>query len=254
MAMENFCRTYQTSNEATSQRNNYQETLVRRGFDSVDNCVSAAQLGFYVSHDLLGPSKAHLTLRAGVGKDIEINGIDTTTNISCTGPVDGKETKYTVATKARSNNTIGVFCTRESRKGPSDIIVFDEGSVAVDITGTKYNFYWPKSEILPEDIASRIQTTLTELRAAQTTLSSKTEEIARRIKMPKDLDHPEVSMFGEFSEGWRDVTCDPGSIMVGLGLYSSRIFAGTAWPGVSYPVGEGKMRTTMRLRAICTPL
>ena len=165
-AMQNFCKTYRGSTEAQQSRDTYRETIATKSLDSYVDCVQLSQLGFYVTHDVITAEKAQVMFRAGVGKPIEINGIDTSSNVACVGSVNGKEQRYTVATKVKSDNTISVFCTRSSRKGAGDVTVFDEGSVAVDITGHKYNFFLPKAEIIPENVASRVQASLVELRGA----------------------------------------------------------------------------------------
>jgi hypothetical protein len=148
-AMTNFCKTYSSSEELKVQTNSHQETIVRRAYDSFDSCVRLAALGLFVTHDIITDEKSQLLLRAGVDRPIEVNGVDTSDNITCAGSDGtGKQITYDNATHRQASNTIGIFCTRKSRKTPEGVTVYDEGSVAVDITGDKYNFYWPKSEIL----------------------------------------------------------------------------------------------------------
>jgi hypothetical protein len=122
-AMQNFCKSYKASTEAKQERNTYQETIVNKAYDTYASCVQLSQLGYYVTHDFITPQKSQLLFRAGVAKPIEINGMDTSPNVSCSGPVNGQEKKYRVSTKVRSDNTIGIFCTRVSRKGPGDTTV-----------------------------------------------------------------------------------------------------------------------------------
>ncbi len=168
-AQTNFCKNYKSSTFATETTNTYNETIVRRAYDSYDACLQAAALGFYVTHDILTPAKAQLLLRAGVGKPIEVDGIDTTPNVSCSGPPDksGNQIDYGIATKNVSDVGIGIFCTRKSRVEPTTgVTVYDEGSVAIALAGTKYNFYWPQTSLLPEDVASQVQSSILELRTA----------------------------------------------------------------------------------------
>jgi hypothetical protein len=166
-AMSNFCKTYAESEDFKSKSSNYEETIVNRAYESFDSCVRLSALGLSVTHDIITDEKAQILLRAGVGKPIEINGLDSSENISCSGSDGlGKELAYTKSTHRQSAETIGIFCTRKSRNGEGGISVFDEGSVAIDITGDKYNFYWPKSEVLPETLASQVQVSINELRAS----------------------------------------------------------------------------------------
>ena len=46
------------------------------------------------------------------------------------------------------------------------VTVYDEGSVAIALAGTKCNFYWPQTSLLPEDVASQVQSSILELRTA----------------------------------------------------------------------------------------
>src|SRR5205085_2464817 len=125
----------------------------------------------------LGLRYGKCNVAAGVDRPIEVNGVDTSENITCAGSDGaGKQITYDNATHRQASNTIGIFCTRKSRKTPEGVTVYDEGSVAVDITGDKYNFYWPESEILPEDVASQVQVSIRELRASIEGLNTKIDK------------------------------------------------------------------------------
>jgi hypothetical protein len=179
-AMSNFCKTYAESEDFKSKSSNYEETIVSRAYESFDSCVRLSTLGLFVSHDIITDEKAQVLLRAGVGKPIEINGLDSSENISCSGSDgSGTELTYSKSTHRQSTETIGIFCTRKSRNGDGGVSVFDEGSVAIDITGDKYNFYWPKSEVLPEALASQVQVSINELRASIAAQGSLISSIGR---------------------------------------------------------------------------
>lgn len=171
-AMTNFCKTYSGSNEAQSARNVYRETIASKAYDTYTSCIQLVQQGFFVTHDILSLNRTQVLLRAGVGKPIQINGVDTTPNVDCYGPYNGELLQYEPNTKAESNNTLGMFCSREGETRTNGETLFREGTVAIDIKGSKYNFYWPAATVLPEEVASQVETSIRELRASLTQLSA----------------------------------------------------------------------------------
>lgn len=217
-AVSNFCKTYQGTTAAVGESATYQEKIVGRAYDSYVQCAQLAALGYHVAHDLITIEKAQVLLRAGVGKPIELNGVDTSANVKCEGAVDGKPVRYVVGTNAKSNVAIGMFCTREARVGSDGTKVFDEGSVAIDITGYKYNFYWPKSEILPEDVASTVQVSIGQLR---TQLSNLVSGLATKWGATRDGNVTN----NRGSGGPFESTCPAGHYAVGM-----KAFGNTAGP------------------------
>ena len=101
-AMTNFCKTYSSSSDLRSKSDSYQETIVRRAYDSYDACVRIASEGYFVTHSITARDRAQILLRAGVGKPIEVTGVDTTENISCYGPDGaGKKIEYNAWTGSK---------------------------------------------------------------------------------------------------------------------------------------------------------
>lgn len=205
-AVTNFCNEYSTSEQRTEITSDYEETIVARAYDSYDSCIRLSQQGFFVTHDLVTADMAQVLLRAGVGRPIQVTGVDTTENVSCVGNDKGQEVTFSVATTLESANTIGMFCTRSSRTNEAGSTVFDEGAVAINIAGDKYNFYWPRSEILAENVASRIEASIIELRATLNSQSSQLQAIGN------------------------------GRVL-GIGSFVSNVFSGS--PGVSYDASQG---------------
>lgn len=199
-AMTNFCKTYSSSSDARGASNRYLESIVQRAYDSYDACVRISSAGYFVTHDIVTPDKAQILLRAGVGKPIEIKGLDATGNVTCNGPDgNGSEVKYGAATSVRSDNAINVFCTRTSRDGGDGLKYFDEAGVAIAINGDKYNFYWPQSNILPDKLASNIQTSITELRNNTAAIKDKIDNLGLSVYVQKFKVNPSSQAVGDIS-------------------------------------------------------
>jgi hypothetical protein len=232
-ATTNFCKTYKGSSFYNNNVDTYQEKIVQRAYDSYDACVRLQSEGFYVTHDLLTSDKAQILLRAGVGKPIEVDGLDSTSNITCVGPDGtgtGNKINYSVATQHKSDIAIGIFCTRQSRQDASGVTVYDEGSVAIALLGDKYNFYWPKSQILPENIASQVQSSILQLRGAMAASNVQFNQLSDQLSKAStvvgykgtntpqsgisDTDAPNLPLSADFSNAY--VTCPPGSFVSGI--------------------------------------
>ena len=103
-AMENFCKVYKSDTSSRSDTSRYRETIVRRAYDSYDNCIRLSMNGNVVTHDVLSLESTQIFLKAGVGKPVELRGIKTSSNITCTGANSGKILTYGEATAAKTGN------------------------------------------------------------------------------------------------------------------------------------------------------
>jgi len=214
-AMTNFCKNFRESSDYKKNVDTYKETIVSKAYDTYAQCVQLTSLGYFVTHDLITPEKAQIVLRAGVDKPIEIEGIDVSSNIECKGPgADGNAITYTVSTHSKSNISIGVFCTRRPRSGPGGVTVFDEGSVAIAIPGYKYNFYWPKSELLPEDLASQVQSSIAQLRTGLATVAAREQIQLTTTPSPAEANNP----VGGANSISQTANCPVGQMVTGVQL------------------------------------
>lgn len=163
-SVSQFCHNFQSVRYSNDNYNRYKKTVSDKALDTYADCRRYEALGLSLSHTLITQAKAQVLLRAGVGRPIEIRGLDTSANVSCVGDDgNGKEVKYEPSTHITNNVSIGIFCTRSSKSNSAASQVFDEGSVAINIAGDKYSFYWPRSELLQENEAAKIQAQISNL-------------------------------------------------------------------------------------------
>ncbi|MDQ2084147.1 hypothetical protein RA307_28500 [Xanthobacteraceae bacterium Astr-EGSB] len=164
-AATNFCKTYKADTTATSTSSRYRETVAQRAYQSFDNCVSLSQQGNLVTHEVLSIEKVQIFLRAGIAKPVELRGVDMTQNIKCSGAVDGKLVTYSQDTSAQTDKSMTINCTRAPRQMAGGEMVFDEGTIALDIALGRYAIFLPRDTKLSEDQASILNTTISELRS-----------------------------------------------------------------------------------------
>lgn len=211
-AMTNFCKTFAGSEDYKSASYSYAETIASKAFDTYAQCTQIASQGLSVSHQLTTPGDAQIFLKAGMDKAVQITGVYTSGNISCQGNDNkGKVIKYAVSTTASSDKSLHIFCTRKPRPGTAGSTVFDEGTVAIGMVGHSYNVFWPKSEILPEDVAERIKTSLNELRLNIEKQASRKNTVAG-----KATNVPANDKFGGASAKPLNSACAEGEVMTGI--------------------------------------
>lgn len=192
-AMSNFCRTFKGSSEEQSQRNRYEDRVVSEAYDAYATCVQISQLGLFASHDLISDSRAQIIFRAGVDRPVQINGVETSDNVTCYGSGTSPSQPLTPSTSITDDVSIGLFCARASRVGIGGQEVYDEGIIAFDVSGLAYNVYWPGSKTIPERLTSTLQDTLSELRQSEIDLNAKLSERAKvnlneaRVEIPTSV-------------------------------------------------------------------
>jgi len=214
-AMTNFCKTYSNSTDYKNSTYSYSDTIVSKAYDTYAQCVQLASLGLSVSHDFITEERTQVLLRAGVARPIEIVGVDTSSNVKCYGPNNqGKSVQYSVGTKLSSANTISVFCSREGRRDANGITTYEEGSVAFGITGYKYNFFWPRSARLPEDLASKVETSLNELRTNIAALAAR-----EAIAVEATTEAAANGAVGGTSAIDLTASCPSGQLMTGIRMH-----------------------------------
>jgi hypothetical protein len=183
-AVRNFCRDYRSVTVNVTNRNSYEEKIVRRAYDSFDACISMAQTGVIARHRVENVERVNFYLAPGFSRPVTVRGVNPSSNMTCTGqdPTEnGTPTEVTFGKTSRyvlQNNTVlGMVCTRKATIDPAGNSVFDEGIVTVltDINPNgNYTMFLPRDSKLAENQASVIDAKLQ-------SLASETEKLAEQL-------------------------------------------------------------------------
>ena len=159
-ALSNFCHTYSENRQSSSSSSQYEEKIVTEAYKTFDHCMEIVRNGISVDHNVVSMDALTISFRAGVAHPIEIRGIATSPNVVCKGQTDsGSVVTYTLATREKSPTLLGVACDRtpDKIKGPAGQSLYKEGTIRITTSAGPYDIFWPRDEMLSEDVASSVQ-------------------------------------------------------------------------------------------------
>lgn len=193
-AMRNFCKSYSSAVSASSNSLSYQETTVRRAYQSFDQCVAMAASNVVVRHAVRSLEMFDLYMAPGFSRPIRINGIQTTENVECTGRdtslADGPIKRFDQTTSMRliDNNTLNLGCKRKGTVSSQGAIEYDEAVVTIftDLSPNgNYSIYLPRDSRLPINQASVVQQGLVDLKNQLQASMTKTSAVNARFERIK---------------------------------------------------------------------
>jgi hypothetical protein len=161
-----FCRNYSSETALQTNRNNYQERIVERAYDSFDSCIALAAAGIVTRHRVENITRTNFFMHAGFARPVTIRGVNATSNIKCEGiDPNSKENKSTTfnagsVMKLVNDDVLGMVCTRSGNLDAAGNTAYDEGIVTVltDISPNgNYTIFMPRDTKLADNVASLVQ-------------------------------------------------------------------------------------------------
>lgn len=187
--MKNFCKTYASKAAGRSSSTSYEETIVRRAYQSFDQCVALAAKDVVVRHSVQTMSLVDFFLAPGFDKGIKVNGVQMTPNVECRGqlPGDGKpaqkineDTQITLS----GNQTLGFRCERKGVAQAKGDVKFDEAVITIFTNlapNGNYSVFIPQALSLGGDRVATIEGQLAALQAGQKLVSDRAEAVNARF-------------------------------------------------------------------------
>lgn len=217
-AMKNFCKNYASTTAQNSAAASYQQTIVRRAYESFDTCVSLAAQGTSVKHFIRSPDTFDFYLAPGFSRPVKINGMHVPKNVVCKGILPG-ETKSSVinedtVTTLNNNDSMSVGCTRTGDKDSDGNITLQEAVVTIftNLQNGNYSVFLPKNVAISSnwgtDFESRLNQVKDEL--MQSSLKSKSE-----IELIKTNLKTNGTIVMDANLNTRSGICPAGSFAVG---------------------------------------
>lgn len=178
-AVKNFCKNYSSVSAGRSNTTAYKERIVDRAYGSFDQCIALALTGVIVRHDVRSLDRFDFFVAPGFARPVAIRGLRASPNVSCTalapGSTEGAAVTLTEGTRflIGNNQTLNVGCVRASKLSGSGVQVYEEATATLftDVAPNgNYAAFLPRDEKLPEDRASAIAKSLTDIVIAKDAL------------------------------------------------------------------------------------
>jgi hypothetical protein len=240
-AIRNFCRNYSQVISSNRQRNTYEERIVDRAYQSLDQCLALAATGAIIHQNIQTLARVDFFLTPG-RTPIKVMGINTTLNVKCTGMMPNSNqqtaTQFDASTSItlQGSDALGMVCTREPRTDSSGNQVYDEGAATVltdVVPNGNYTMYMPRDARLPENLASSINSSMATLIGQNLALIARLTAAELKLDAAKAVEATELSYRGSYEgapRGKADGTtelggfaelyhkCPAGSFMVAIEL------------------------------------
>ncbi|TDP74072.1 hypothetical protein [Roseateles toxinivorans] len=177
-AFTNFCKSYASYSTASSNNDSYKETISIKALDTIDQCLRLQSSGVQLTHIVTNVEAMSFYMRSSVTTTFELQGIQTTGNVKCTGQIKGHTKTFDQAVSATIKATQSFSCTRQATNKPTGAKLFDEATVTVLTNQGNYAVLWPRDERqsidMATDIDKRITSVAADLSLAKTALQTLT--------------------------------------------------------------------------------
>ncbi|GAB3097807.1 hypothetical protein GCM10027159_18480 [Lysobacter terrae] len=135
---------------------------------------------------MLSLEKMNFFLKAAVDRQIDVSGVDTTSNVACRGQVDAAPTTLTNSTHIVVSKSQSFVCTRSPDAGTAqNVHKFSEGVVTVQTSLGNYSVLWPSEEVLLDGLASSIDKRLDLLQAKLSDANARMDASFNNIQFKK---------------------------------------------------------------------
>lgn len=163
-AFTNFCRSYSSFTTATSSNDAYKETISSKALDTISECQRLQASGVIVTHQLSNAESLSFYLRNSVTQTFELQGVQTTGPVKCTGQIGGAKRTFDMTLNAQITKTQSFSCIRTGAPKPNKSSNdFAESVITVLTNQGNYTVFWPKDQRESSDMASAIDTRITML-------------------------------------------------------------------------------------------
>lgn len=229
-AAESFCRNYSTTSAARSDTKTYNETIVARAYDTLDECIANLNKGVSITHAFITNEHLQITGSASTGVQVEFRGVTTSNDVKCKGRLNGQLIDWQPNTLVKSSDTIAVDCFREPTITTGGEKQFGESSISVAAATGNYTIFWPRDARISENLASRIETSLASLNARLAQTNAETQTINQQLNAEKvAINFTLMPASGKCPDGWQD-TGEIGFLYKG-GNPPPRYPLGSGWTG-----------------------
>lgn len=163
-AFTNFCKSYSSFTSASSSSDAYKETISAKALETIAECQRLQASGVIVTHQVSNAEALSFYLRNSVTQTFELQGVQTTGPVKCSGQVSGTKTPFDMSLNARITKTQSFACVRTgTTKADKTGTDFPESIVTVLTNQGNYSVFWPKDQRESSDMASAIDRRITTL-------------------------------------------------------------------------------------------
>lgn len=189
--MRSFCKEYSSIASGQTDRNRYEEKIVRRAYDSFDQCIVLASTGVVVKHSVRSLEQVDFFIAPGFSHPVTIKGVKTSDGIACEGqdPTSNNSSAKKFGLSSRvvlnGNKSLNLVCTRPGTVDNKGTRVFHEGTVTIltDIRPNgNYAAFFPKEDRLAEDQASVLRQAMDQLKEKNVQLAGSHESLKNSLK------------------------------------------------------------------------
>jgi hypothetical protein len=245
--LTNFCKTFSSNAQLRSASYSYNSYVVEKALTQATECVRILRSGNRVTHEFGTPDKLTITVAAGGGQRISIDGIDHTKNVNCVGKSSligtttfDVSTSHTVDANSGSYN---VYCTRApvAPPDPSQPTLYEQASVSMGTSGGPYNILWPQKQVEPERDAEKIANTLESLSDQVSKLQSRIDKMVANYQVDSDGTAAK-NPFGNADYQGGGLECPAGQYLAGLKI---------RWGGTCHSQCDPDGGTVRSLTPVC---
>jgi hypothetical protein len=210
-AFHNFCKNYQSTYQASQNKQNYESVIVAKAYDAFNQCVSLHANGINIKHNVINLASASFFLASSAEHPLTITGVTTSANVACSGQDStGKLIQYVPATNVKSTKSISFVCKRT----PKAIVsgnYYDEGTISIATNVGNYDVFLPHDTKFGVDQASEIGQQIQELK---TETSAKLTAVNARVS-GITLTETSRNTLPEFGCGQESIATTPLTYAVG---------------------------------------
>ena len=178
-AFKNFCSNYQSIRVASTNEDIYERKITAEALATVDTCLRyQASNGVVMTHEVRSLRAIDFYLTRSALSPLKIDGVRVipNENIQCKGIVDGKSVLFDESSVVTVDPKQSIVCERTPAKLSDGSLYYDEAVITIQTTLDNYSVFLPKETQFPDNIASQISETISELAKGVGELDARTAE------------------------------------------------------------------------------
>ena len=186
--LQQYCRDYASNRQAESSQFEAESTIVKRAFESFDQCISYALAGARIEHTVVDYEGLTMALTPPRLRPIVVQGTRSSDGISCFGrlgdrggAIDLDFLKLRRPVTVPPEQTLNIVCEREVKATDDGSITYTPASVTLlsDFqNNANYTAWLPADTLYPENRASVLNQQIGILESSVATLEQKNVELA----------------------------------------------------------------------------
>jgi hypothetical protein len=189
--VRNFCKTFSQDVRLRTATFNYNSQVVDSSLKTAVECVDIITKGSTIVHRFLGADTLRLSVTAGSGQSVDIQGLQPGVNTRCISPGRLISTNWDINTTHRvspNDGTYTIVCTRTATPRPDlgpGVQFFNRTNIIMGTNVGGYEVFWPDQHVEPERDAEQIAANIAALQNQVSQLQARLNAIGTDADQPR---------------------------------------------------------------------